>query len=103
MNRQPIITEWIESTEAAIEALRDWQRDLQDWRRQLEAGETVEYQGELLPAFRQVCEAGLEGWIDHNPAGGGIDTLAAVVRGDNLPEPKPAWMDETAIIEAVFG
>lgn len=82
--RQAIIKQWMESTDAAIEALEDYRHDLEDWHRRLNAGGFVDHD-EFMRAFRHVSEAGLEDWIDGNPLN--VDKLAAVVEGDELPEP----------------
>ena len=97
MDKRQVIREWREVTEDATVALRDWLDSLREWERN---------DGELAPgdfdaAFNRLYREGLGEWADANPAGDGLDTLAAAVRGEELPDKEPS--DEASILAAVFG
>ena len=96
--RVQIIREWRESTEEAIEALRSWRDSLAEWERN--GGELQP--GDLDAAHRRMCNAMGDEWADGNPAGGGLDALAAAVRGEELPEPE-VDMSEADRVKAIFG
>jgi hypothetical protein len=91
--RKCIIREWRESTEDAIKALKAWRDELAAWEQH--GGE--HWPGDFQAAFDAAYSAGLGEWADANPAGGGLDTLAAAVKGEELPEP------ERDLVKAIFG
>ena len=93
--RKEIIEEWVGSADAAIEALQKWRVWLTDW---LEYGGEL-HDGEFDEAVRQLRQAGLDSWMDGDPAD--VDALAAAVRGEDLPAPKP--LTEDVLIERIFG
>ncbi len=95
--RTQIIREWRESTEEAIVVLQSWRGWLRDW--EASGGECVP--GDFDSAFRTLSPTGLDKWADINGAGGGLDLLAAAVRGEPLPEPEPVTRD--AMLKAIFG
>ena len=97
MTREQIIREWRESTEEAISALSDWLSCLREW----EAAGGEHNKGDFDAAFDVLYKAGLGDWADVNQAGGGLDRLAAAVRGEALPEPEP--ITEDALLKAIFG
>ena len=79
MEKQEVIREWIEATEAAMEELHMWLLGLQVW--QHKGGECEP--GEFDRRLSALQRAGLEGWVDGNKAGGGLDALADVIRGES--------------------
>ena len=95
--RKQIIREWRESTEEGIAALQTWRGWLEDW--EASGGECVP--GNFDDALRALVPTGLDKWADINGAGGGLDLLAAAVRGEELPEPEPVTRD--AMLKAIFG
>jgi hypothetical protein len=76
-NDDRIIQQWIESAEAAAVELAGFLATLLTWRRM---GERVDAD-ELHAALKRLRDAGLEGWADRNPAGGGLDALAEALQG----------------------
>jgi len=95
--RTRIIREWRESTQEAIVALIDWRDRLAEWEEVI-SGRDIE--ASCTPfdyAFNELHRAGLGEWADANPAGGGLDVLAAAVKGEELPEP------ERDLVKAIFG
>lgn len=94
MDKYQIMVEWIESTQDAITELQTWLDWLREWY--LIGGE--DNPGDFDAAFGRLYKAGLgDSWADGNPAGGGLDALAAAVRGEDLPKP------ERDLIKAIFG
>jgi len=93
MDKYGMMVEWVESTTDAINALSEWKDQLTVW---------WQHGGELQPgdfdaALRRLCDAMGDGWADGNPAGGGLDALAAAVQGEERAE-QPA-----TALEAIFG
>lgn len=91
--KEQIIKDWRESATGAIGALVAFGLALEDWEKR--GAIDSEFMGE----FSQLCDAGLEGWIDGHPLN--VDRLRGVVTGEELPEPEP--MTEDAMIAAIFG
>jgi len=89
--RYKIITEWIDSTQSAIETLRAWLQYLQAW--QYHGGEL--YDGDFYEVFGWLRDERLDAWADRNSCD--IDLLAAAVKGEELPEPPGD------VLEAIFG
>jgi hypothetical protein len=70
--RGPVLQDWIESTEAAIEALLNWKADLQSRRSHPHVSDAA-----FMSAIQDLNEAGLMDWADGNPLG--LDHLREVV------------------------
>ena len=94
MDKRQVIKEWRESTEDAIASLQGWLDSLREWERN--GGEMSP--GDFDAAFNRLYREGLGEWADANPAGDGLDVLAAAVQGRPLPE-KPNPLD----LAAIFG
>lgn len=94
--RQQIIQEWQESAKGAIDCLENFIARLDIYAQ----ADSVSREA-IFDLSRPMNNAGLSRWMDDNPAGGGVDILAAALTGELLPEPTP--MTEEALVEAVFG
>ena len=94
--RQQIIQEWQESARDTTERLQSFIHRLDVYAQ----ADSVS-QDAVSTLFRPLNNAGLNKWMDDNPAGGGIDMLGAALTGQPLPEPEP--MTEASMIEAIFG
>lgn len=70
--RGPVIQDWIESVESAIEALLNWKKDLQSWQCHPYVTDQA-----FMSAIQDINEAGLMDWADGNPLG--LDHLREVV------------------------
>ena len=100
--RTQSINEWIESTKAAEAVLRSWRDWLQCWKQRAARTGNGEYcPDNFNEALRELRDAGLDRWADTNPCGGGLDLLAAAVRGETLPETEPVTFD--SMLTAIFG
>ena len=81
MDKAQVLREWVEATDEAILALKDWRAQLADW--QARGGEAQP--GDFDANFQNLYNAGLgDTWADAVQAGGGIDLLAAIVKGGDV-------------------
>jgi len=81
MDKAQVLSEWIEATDDAIKALTDWRAQLADWSAR--GGEACA--GDFDANFQNLFNAGLgDTWADAVQAGGGVDVLAAVVKGGTI-------------------
>lgn len=81
MDKAQVLREWLEATDEAILALTDWRAQLADW--QARGGEAQP--GDFDANFQNLYNAGLgDTWADAVQAGGGIDLLAAIVKGGDV-------------------
>ena len=85
-----IINDWIGSTQDAITALQGWLDSLQEWKRN---GGRELSEDDFMAAFKRMVELMGDEWADANPCD--IDKLAAIVKGEELPEKDPwkGWSD----------
>lgn len=97
--RTQIVHEWVSAAEEARDALVAWVGSLREWEHN---GGLEDSEGDFDRAFNRLYQAGLgDTWADACEAGGGVDALAAAVRGEELEEPGP--MDQEALLVAIFG
>jgi hypothetical protein len=95
--QERIINDWIGSTQDAIAALHGWLDSLEEWKRN---NGREHSEGDFMAAFRRMVELMGDGWADDNPCD--IDKLAALVKGEDVPEQKAdpwqewalGWLDE---------
>ena len=70
-----VIEAWIEYTQEAINALKDWLEELENWR------DYGPLPGDFDRAYRSLDLAGLGDWADWGRAGGDdLDVLAEAVK-----------------------
>jgi len=77
--RGHVLQECIESTQDALAELNHWLGSLKEWEAN---GGREDSAGDFDRAFRRLANEGLDAWADGNPAGGGLDALAEVVKGE---------------------
>jgi hypothetical protein len=83
--RLGVLYDWIDQTEAAIEALKEWREYLIGWRDDIRDGVRTDYDTFLDIYNKVVTQGGVDGWADGCPAGGGLDALAeAVTDGEGM-------------------
>jgi len=100
MDRYKVMVEWIESTQDAITSLQVWLDHLREWWQN--GGELTE--GDFNAAFDRLYKAGLgDTWADTNPAGGGLDPLAAAVRGEEETPDVAELPGRELLLRAIFG
>jgi hypothetical protein len=80
MTDQRVVDNWIEATDAAIDALEEWRRKLRQWR------QTGCDRGVFHAALFDLRGAGLEDWADRNEADPDMLAYAVTCLGSGSDE-----------------